>query len=373
MHAEDLYRRLQEHMDRGTAPFPTTESGVELRILKRLFTEEQARIALELSAIPEPIETIAKRLPALTHEELRLKLDSMAEYGLILAIPVEDRKRYAKLPFIVGIYERQLGRLTPELEREVRAYQAEAFGAAMYAQKTPQMRTVPVGQSVAVDRNVATYEDIRSYASRHPGPFAAMPCICRKGKELLEDACHQTQTRENCLTFGIAAKGMVDMGPARFITREEMIGLLDAADREGLVLQPENTESPLFVCCCCGCCCGVLTTVKKFPKPAQYFSTNYHAEADEATCEGCGTCLSRCQMDALAMDNGRSKVDRDRCIGCGLCVTTCPPGSLRLERCEKEKTPPKDTRALYLQLLRDRYGPVKMAAAMTGHMLGHKF
>jgi hypothetical protein len=70
---------------------------------------------------------------------------------------------------------------------------------------------------------------------------------------------------------------LVGHGAARFIGQQEMLQLLDAADREGLVLQPENTKTPLFVCCCCGCCCGVLGSAKRFPRPADYFSANFRA------------------------------------------------------------------------------------------------
>ena len=38
----DVYTRLREHLDRLPAGFPATESGVELRILKRLFTPDEA-------------------------------------------------------------------------------------------------------------------------------------------------------------------------------------------------------------------------------------------------------------------------------------------------------------------------------------------
>ena len=93
-----------------------------------------------------------------------------------------------------------------------------------------------------------------------------------------------------------------------------MLELLDQADADGLVLQPENTKSPLFICCCCGCCCGVLTSAKRFPTPAEYFSTNYYAEVDQETCQSCGACISRCQMDAISNPEGPAQVDRKRCI-----------------------------------------------------------
>ena len=75
---------------------------------------------------------------------------------------------------------------------------------------------------------------------------------------------------------------MVGRGAARFITKDETLAFLDRADREGLVVEPQNTQDPLFICCCCGCCCGVLTTAKKLPRPAAFFATNYHAAVEPA-------------------------------------------------------------------------------------------
>ena len=38
----DVYQRLAQHLDKLPAGFPATESGVEFRILKRLFSEKEA-------------------------------------------------------------------------------------------------------------------------------------------------------------------------------------------------------------------------------------------------------------------------------------------------------------------------------------------
>ena len=46
---EELYVRLQKHLDRQAVGFPATKSGVEIRILKHIFTPEEARIATCLS------------------------------------------------------------------------------------------------------------------------------------------------------------------------------------------------------------------------------------------------------------------------------------------------------------------------------------
>jgi len=57
----DTYRKLAEHLDDLPAAFPSTESGVELRILRRFFTPEEAVLALHLTLLPEEAEVVASR------------------------------------------------------------------------------------------------------------------------------------------------------------------------------------------------------------------------------------------------------------------------------------------------------------------------
>jgi len=164
--------------------------------------------------------------------------------------------------------------------------------------------------------------------------------------------------------------------PAPIIFRRSKARLQAAAyrpDREGLVLEPQNAREPLFVCCCCGCCCGVLTTAKKLPRPADFFQTDFVAEVDPDTCQVCGMCGIRCQMDAIASGDEVAKVAAERCIGCGLCVTTCPSGAVRLHRKEGKKPPPKNTQALYETIFQERFGRLGATVAVVGHLVGRKF
>lgn len=367
-----LYRELQQHLDRMPVGFPATESGIELRVLGHLFSEDDARVALAVSALAEPSSTIRRRLhPMRPLEELRSKLEDMAGRGLILRTG-RSRPRFGKLPFVLGIYEMQLTRLTPEFERDVLTYFEAGFARALHTKKTTQMRTVPVGVSFAPDRDVVGYDDIRAYVRTSAGPFAAMACICRTGKALVGHPCSQTTRHDTCLTIGHAASGMVESGAARFVTRDEMLQLLDEADRDGLVLQPENTQAPNYVCCCCGCCCGVLTTAKRLPEPATFFNANYYAVSEAAKCEGCGACLPRCQMEAISLVTGAAVVEAARCIGCALCLEPCPSGALSLIKKEQPRVPPKNTSALYARIYRERYGTLGLAGAAAKHLLGLK-
>jgi len=353
--------------------FPAAASGVDIDILQRLFTPEEAELALNLSAFPEPAATIHKRVRTMTLSQLTAALDSMSDKGLLLRIPAKGGYRYSKLIFAIGMYERQMNRLTPEFERESRQYMDEAFRYAFHNKKTTQMRVVPVNRTIPTERNVATHEDIRAYVEASPGPFARMTCICRHGRDLLGEKCKQTSLRDNCLTLNMAARMIVKHGLGHFISREEVLELLDQADKDGLVLQPENTKQPLFVCCCCGCCCGVLTSAKQFPNPAEYFSSNFLARVKADDCEACGECEVRCQMDAIrTATDGKSEVDQARCIGCALCVATCPSGAMQLEKKANGKITPDDTRALYMTLLRERYGPLRTTLMVAGSLVGRK-
>jgi ferredoxin len=303
---------------------------------------------------------------------LRERLDDMAKRGLIGRHGRAPNLKYGKLPFVVGIYEGQVNRLTEQLERDVLQYFDEAFSKEMRSTPTPQMRTVPVNVDIAVDRGIGQYDDIRGFVRSSDGPFAVMNCICRQGRDLLGEPCKQTHERENCLMLGPAAHGMVERGVARFVTRDEMLAMLDAADREGLVLQPQNMQRPMFVCCCCGCCCGVLTAAKKFPNPAEFFNANYYVDVDTTACQSCGDCASRCQMDAITYPDGPAHVDLMHCIGCGLCVSTCPSGAMRLIAKEQRSEPPETVAALYGKIFRERFGPWGMVKAVTRNALGLK-
>ncbi len=367
---ESVYRKLQQRLDRMPVGFPATESGVEIRILRRLFSEEEARVALALSMMPEPAAAIRKRLAeGMKCDTLVATLDRMAERGLIQKRGEGLQARYGKMMFVLGIYEMQLDRQTPELARDVLEYMREGFGKAVH-RNTPQMRTIPVNQAINAERGVARYDHIREFVENCEGPFGVMNCVCRQSKDLVAEPCKQTEHRANCLTIGMAAQEMNKRGVARLVSRSEMLGFLDQADRDGLVLQPQNTQNPMFVCCCCGCCCGVLTTAKMLPRPTECFSTNHYAEVNAEICQVCGTCVTRCQMEAVDAGGESARVDLERCIGCGLCVTTCPSGAIQLRQKEKPSTPPKDANKLYLTIYRERFGTLGVARTLGRSVLG---
>jgi len=99
-----------------------------------------------------------------------------------------------------------------------------------------------------------------------------------------------------------------------------------------------------------------LTAVKKLPRPADLYASNYYAEVDPELCTACGKCVERCQMEARTMVDDVAIVNLDRCIGCGNCVTVCEVNASHLERKDKELLPPKDKEASYMQVISKRVG-----------------
>ncbi|MDP6510832.1 MAG: hypothetical protein QGH23_06450 [Dehalococcoidia bacterium] len=85
MHAE-LLNSLREHYSLHPIGFPCTHSGVELRVLERLFNDEEARMALHLSPSPETPDSLSAKLGQ-DAENLQKLLDGMAEKGLVLKSP----------------------------------------------------------------------------------------------------------------------------------------------------------------------------------------------------------------------------------------------------------------------------------------------
>jgi heterodisulfide reductase subunit A-like polyferredoxin len=60
--------------------------------------------------------------------------------------------------------------------------------------------------------------------------------------------------------------------------------------------------------------------------------SSYLAQVDEDLCIGCGTCVEKCPMETIDLDNSIAHVNEDKCIGCGVCAHLCPEDAINLER-----------------------------------------
>jgi Na+-translocating ferredoxin:NAD+ oxidoreductase subunit B len=348
----DLYETLAAHLDTLPAGYPRTASGVELRILRRLFTPEEAALALELTVIPEEAKVVARRA-RLPVEQVAAELVVMERKGLILSEVRHGVTRYSAMQFVVGFWEGQVDKLTPELVKDFEEYLPQFLDPDAW-RRMPQMRVVPVNASIDARGEVLPYELVEELVRGGRGHYAVSNCICRQERQLAGKGC--SRPMDSCLSFGTAADYITRSGRGRAISQQEMIDLLRRADEAGLVLQAANARRAVFICTCCSCCCAVLRSLKRHPAPASIVVTPFVVTLHADACQGCGACEPRCQMDALRMEDSRATLDAGRCIGCGLCVTTCPAGALALARKPPEEQPdvPKNLVANYLRIGRER-------------------
>lgn len=379
-----VYRELQQHLDKGPVGFPATKSGSEIRMLKFFYSPEEAKLATALSPHKlEPAARILKRAKKLglnyTPDELQKKLDEMFQKGTLLVYRDGFKeKHYKNAGFTAGgTLDFAVGRITPEIEEAHMEYMKEAFHKAeVGAKNIPQLRTIPVAKSIPNNGKIkiGNYDDVRHLVEQAPGPLAVAACVCRKGADKKGTPCKHSDIRETCLQIGADhARQYVDMGIGRYITKEEAYKILDAAQEAGFILQPENSKHPEAICCCCGDCCGILKSVKMSPKWSDHFATNYYAVVDTAACTGCGTCVKRCQMEARSIVNGKASIILDHCIGCGACVTTCPSGASRMQPKEKMLVPPDTKDDTFMKIYTKRVGFRKALAARVKMMLGMDF
>ena len=357
---DGVFRLLQQHLDRQAVGFPSTRSGADILLLKRLFTPDEAKLALHLSHKPAPTNQIVARADSeFSAEQTEHLLESMLMKGAIGWKEEGGVSHWHVLPLIVGMYEGQDGAPDPRFLAIAGAYMNTlAFGKSFLAASPSQMRTIPINKSVEAEHPVATYDQVRSIVQAARGPFVVLKCICREGMSMRHKPCAKTSRQETCLAFDHVAAIVLRRKHGREITRDEVLTILRQNEEDGLVLQPANTQQPGFVCSCCGCCCGMLSVHKKLPHPVDFWTSNFHAEVDPEACSRCGKCVKRCQVDAITLEGpgGTARVNLSRCIGCGLCVPTCPSDALRLRKKDCETIPPRNEDELYDKIMANKKG-----------------
>jgi H+/Na+-translocating ferredoxin:NAD+ oxidoreductase subunit B len=349
---KNLYEKLRDRLDTFSSGYPKTESGIELRILKKLFNDEEAILILELYPLLETAESVAKRLnrdPEATNEIL----DTMAKKGLLFRHNNGICRRYCAVPFVPGIYDFQLNAMDREFAKLINDYTEEGFGRTIQGHQTPILRTIPMNRKLVAEWPIAPYEDAIGIIDEQD-TIAVAPCICRTKSGLLDESCGKPV--ETCLQFGHQADYYVANQMGRFISREEAKTVLKKSDEAGLVIQPFNSQKIGVMCSCCGDCCEMLGSLKKQPSPAAAVKSNYFAVVNADLCIGCDTCVDRCQIESITLLDNIAVIDLNRCIGCGLCASTCPTEAMKLVKKEESELyqPPESVAAMFTSLAAQR-------------------
>jgi len=260
--ADELYDRLADIFNLigyGSRRSPELES-----LLKSLFTEEEARLAVNLSAlIPEPPDKLAGRL-GLDAGHVAGMLNAMADKGLIYSSTRNGEKWYKLIQLVPGIFELQFmkGEVTERTKELARLF--DAYFHARMPQENPKARpeetinmarVIPIEQTLTPTMNVFPFEVASKYV-RDNSPITVSMCYCRHEKRLLDKGCKYPD--EVCLQ-GPFAEFVKERGFGREIDKTEALDILKKSAAAGLIHTSSNTRERIdFICNCCTCCCGIL-------------------------------------------------------------------------------------------------------------------
>ncbi len=345
----DVYEQLANALNRLPNGFPRTPSNVELLMLKKIFSRDEAWLASQLCGDMESVDAVAERV-GLPADEVKERLMNMVKRGLVWFSKREGKPWFRLAPFIVGIYEAYLGDMDHEFAHLFEEYMTEG-GAVGIMKPQPALHRVVPAQGAVKSEWILPYDDVRAMLEAAK-TFRVRDCICRVQQDLLGHRKCEFPVKA-CLMFSPVKR------PTKpdDITKEEALAILDQTEAIGLVHTVSNVARDIFyVCNCCGCCCGILRGITEWGIEKSVAYANYYAVINSEECTGCGICIERCQVKAISEQNGIAIVTREKCIGCGLCVTGCPQEAAVLEtKPDNEKIhPPEDFEVWERERLKNR-------------------
>lgn len=330
--SDEIYRKLADVLNTLPNGFPATGDGLEIRVLKKVFTPEEADLFCDLRLTMETPVQIAERTGRALEGLDELLTRMWREKGQIQGAELGPTRVFRMLPWIIGVWEMQVDRMDDEFARLSQEYY-EHFGPEFFSRGPSLMRTIPVDETITPLQQALPYQRVSGIIEQGAS-FAVNDCVCKKEERILGNGCDYPL--EVCLAIS-PIPGLFDRQPwGRPISKEEAYDVLRKAEEAGLVHMTSNIESGhSFICNCCGCCCGVLKGITKLGLKG-VVNSDYYAEISAEDCNCCGVCAeAACQVDAIVYEDDAYHVDRERCIGCGLCINICPLDGILLEHKEE--------------------------------------
>jgi len=164
-------------------------------------------------------------------------------------------------------------------------------------------------------------------------PIAIMTCLCRRSMLGLPD-------EENFTCIGMGP-GMYKWerwpnnyrGGVQFLTPEEAKDIVTRLNKRGLVQTLFTFGTPYIggICNCDYPDCSAIRTTLDFGIRTLW-KGHHVAQVNRDLCNGCASCIHRCQFKALSFSASQQKayIDQFQCFGCGLCVSECPQDAITL-------------------------------------------
>ncbi|TFG13633.1 MAG: 4Fe-4S dicluster domain-containing protein [Promethearchaeota archaeon] len=333
----------------GEVPMPINQPLLDL--IKELINEDQLNFLLNFKKPSYTLEEI-KEWTVLDDNALKKMLNDLMHIGVVTGIPSRSTgiMVYRLVAFLPGLLEftlmrgetgekqKRLAKIWERFFNELKKGTQNNYDTIIEVFKTapPFDRVVPVDEEIEVqEEKIFPFEDVKKIIE-NAEVIGLQYCYCRHLKDLLEDPCKLDAPRHNCFSFGRTAKFCIEQGFSEEISKEEAIKILKEAEDAGLVHKAIHSHSnpeleEIGLCNCCKCCCGSLSAFHNGTSPISSV-TSYIAKIIKEKCVGCGTCVEKCPIEAIDLNNEVAKLNAAKCIGCGLCAYHCPEKAINLNR-----------------------------------------
>ena len=281
--------------------------------LAEVLTDEMAEVCLSMKVRkPMTVEQIAKK-SGKHKERVQQLLDEMAVIGMIeYNWENEDRHKQYVLPmFVPGCAEFMVMNKKQCEEHPILADFFENMSRLPLEKVTPMvppggsgigMHVIPVEKAIPAHQQSASVEHISHWLKKYQDKYAVGACSCRRQQRIRGEGCGEIEG-DLCIGVGDMADYLVETGKGRYIDFDEVMEILERAERNGFVHQITNIDGEDKIFAICNCAPGVCNGLRT----SQLFNT-----------------------PNMSRSAYRAHVEKEKCVACGKCVEVCPVGAAKL-------------------------------------------
>lgn len=289
--------------------------------LAEVLTDEMAEVCLAMKVRkPMRLEEIAKKCGK-DKKRVEELLQEMSVIGMIeYNWENEDHHKQYVLPmFVPGCAEFMMMNEKLVEEHPILADFFENMSRLPLEKVTPMvppggsgigMHVIPVEKAIPAKQQSASVEHISHWLKKYQDKYAVGACSCRRQQRVRGEGCGEIEG-DLCIGVGDMADYLVETNKGHYIDYDEVLEILERAERNGFVHQITNIDGEDKIFAICNCAPGVCNALRT----SQLFNTP--------------------NMSASAY---RAHVEKDKCVACGQCVEVCPVGAAKLGQklCTKE-------------------------------------
>ena len=281
--------------------------------LAEVLTDEMAEVCLSMKVRkPMTLEEIAKK-SGKDKDRVQKLLDEMSVIGMIeYNWENEDRHKQYVLPmFVPGCAEFMMMNKKQTEEHPVIADFFENMSRLPLEKVTPMvppggsgigMHVIPVEKAIPAHQESASVEHISHWLKKYKDKYAVGACSCRRQQRMRGEGCGEIEGNL-CIGVGDMADYLVETGKGRYIDLDEVMEILERAERNGFVHQITNIDGEDKIFAICNCAPGVCNGLRT----SQLFNT-----------------------PNMSRSAYRAHVEKEKCVACGKCVEVCPVGAAKL-------------------------------------------